>query len=277
MKNRNTPATNTLEAHIKRYASARYDLLIMIVLTVVNIVMMFTGSESMMLFSASIPYYLVGSGYWYNDKEMLIFGLVVAAVCLIIYLICWIMSKKKYQWLIVATILFILDSAYMAWIYIASGELESGIFDMVIHALVLYYLIAGIITGKKLKSLKEENALGEGIAEADSISNLQYDETENEQEIENSLYKRRADTDVKFRTLAEAEHNGHKIIYRRVKRVNELVIDGYVYDEIEMLIETPHVLTAKIDGETVKAGLASSSKSFIIVNEIEIAKKIRIM
>lgn len=277
MKNRNTLATNTLEAHVKRYGSARVDLLIMIVLTVANIVMMFTGSESMMLFSASIPYYLVGSGYWYNDKEMLIFGLVVAAVCLLIYLVCWIMSKKKYQWLIVAAILFAADSAFMAWLYISSGDFTSGIFDIVIHALVLYYLIAGIITGRKLKALKEESSLGEGIEGPDSLSYTDYEENENEQEAENSVYKKRADTDVKFRTLAEAEHNGHIISYRRLKRANELVIDGYVYDEIEMLIETPHVLTAKIDGDLIQAGLKEPSLSFISVNGNIVSKKIRII
>ena len=60
MKKNNSPATNTLDAHVKRYSSARNDLLAMIILTVANIVMMFFGSESMMLFSASIPYFAVG-------------------------------------------------------------------------------------------------------------------------------------------------------------------------------------------------------------------------
>ena len=80
MKNRNALATNTLEAHVKRYGSARVDLLIMIVLTVVNIVLMFFGSETMMLFSASIPYIAVGMGYWNADNEMLIFGIIVACL-----------------------------------------------------------------------------------------------------------------------------------------------------------------------------------------------------
>ncbi len=277
MKDKNALAKNTLEAHTKRYAAARADLLIMTVLTILNIVTMFFGNESMMLFSASIPYFAVGSGYWYNDKELLIFGIIIAVISISLYLLCWILSKKRYQWLIVATVLFAIDSAYMLWLYFSAGELASGVFDIVIHALVLYYLIAGIITGKKLKALKEEGRLGEGIADDETLSKTQYEYTENDEETENSVYKRRADIDTKFRVLAEAAHNGHSIIYRRVKRNNELVIDGYIYDEIEMLIETPHVLSAKIDGDLIQAGLRNPSNSFISVNGNEIVKKIRIM
>ena len=273
MKNNNSPATNTLEAHTKRYSSARADLLIMIVLTVVNIVMMFTGSESMMLFSATIPYFAVGAGYWEGDQEVMIFGIGIAVVCIALYLLCWFMSKKKYQWLIIASVLFALDTAAMIYLYASSGEIASGTFDIVIHAFVLYYLIVGIITGKKLKELKaNENTLGEGLAE----ENLT--EYENQVDLVNeTTYKRRADMDVKFRILAEAEYNGHYIAYRRVKRVNELVVDGYVYDEIEMLVETPHELTAVINGDIIQAGLAASSKSYINVNGNQIAKKIRLM
>ena len=275
MKNNNAPATNTLEAHLKRYSSARNDLLAMILLTVANIVMMFFGSESMMLFSASIPYFAVGMGYWNYDTQMTVIGVAVAVICVALYLLCWFMSKKKYQWLIVATVLFTVDTAAMLWLYISSGDISSGVFDIVIHAFVLYYLVVGIITGKKLKELKaNENTLGEGITE-ENFSTVNTEE-ENPYKDHNSVYKRRADTDVKSRILAEGEHNGHHIIYRRVKRTNELVIDGYVYDEIEMLVETPHRLTAVIEGELINAGIGNNSRSYITVDGKEIASKLRL-
>ena len=277
MKNTNAPATSTLDAHIKRYSSARADLLIMIVLTVVNIVLMFFGSESMMLFSATIPYFAVGAGYWEGDQKVMIFGIVIAVISIALYLLCWLLSKKRYQWLIVATVLFTLDTTAMIYLYASSGEIGSGIFDIVIHALVLYYLVVGIITGKKLKALKENNSLGEGIAETENSLHIDNNENEVSFDNENSSYKRRAETDIKFRVLAEATYNGHSIVYRRVKRNNELVIDGYIYDEIEMLVETPHVLSAKIDSVLVQAGLRNPSNSFISVNGKEIVKKIRIM
>lgn len=273
MKNTNAPAKNTLEAHVKRYASARNNLIIMIIFTVVNIVTMFFGSESMMLFSATIPYFAVGMGYWKADSEFLI-----AVISIALYLLCWFMSKKNYIWLIVATVLFSIDTAAMIYLYASTGEFESDIFDIVIHAFVLYYLIVGIVVGKKLKEIKANSvSLGEGITETTDGEFTENVYNENSDVIENTIYKRRADADVKSRILAEAVYNGRSIVYRRVKRTNELVIDGYVYDEIEMLVETPHVLTAKIDGDVIQAGLRNPSNSYISVNGTDIAKKLRII
>ena len=269
MKN-NAPARNTLEAHKKRYQAARADLLIMIVLTVANIVLLFVGSDTMMLFSAMIPYISVINGYFYNGG---IIYYVIAAVVIALYILCWFMSKKKYPWLIVATVLFALDSVYLVELCVVSGDFASSTIDFIIHALVLYYLIAGIITGKKLKEIEgSSDSLGEGISDefcSDCEVNRDYDG--------NTTYIRRADAEVKHRVLAEAEYNGHHICYRRVKRINELIVDGYVYDEIEMLVETPHKLTAVINGETIQAGITSSSISYIDVNGNRIAKKLRLI
>lgn len=282
MKNSNAPAKNTLEAHIKRYSNARNDLLLMIILTLVNIVMMFFGSESMLLFSATVPYFAIGLGYWDGDEELLIFGIIVAVISIALYLLCWFLSKKSYVWLIVASILFAIDTAAMIYLYASSGEFDSGIFDMIIHAFVLYYLIAGVIVGNKLKSIKNDSAmLGEGIADgyngAYSGAMAENSYSYNTDASGNTVYKRRAEADSSFRVLADAVYNGHSIFYRRVRHVNELVIDGYVYDEIEMLIETPHVLTAIIDGDTIQAGLRNPSSSYISINGTDIVKKMRII
>ena len=51
--------TTPRDVHLQRIKTARTDLLLMIVLTVVNIVLYFTQSQAMMLFSASVPYYAV--------------------------------------------------------------------------------------------------------------------------------------------------------------------------------------------------------------------------
>ena len=56
---------------------------------------------------------------------------------------------------------------------------------------------------------------------------------------------------------------GYEICYRRVKRVNELVINGIVYDEIKGVIEFPHTLSAAVDGHTIEAGLSEDSYSYI--------------
>ena len=74
----------------------------------------------------------------------------IAVITVILYVLCWYMSKKRYGWMIVALVMFILDTLAMAGMYLGLGEI-SGILDVVIHAWVLYYLIIGVKYGKKEK------------------------------------------------------------------------------------------------------------------------------
>ena len=75
----------------EKYKTARYNLLLMLILTVVNIVLFFTGSETMFLFSASIPYYSICVGWMLGALSLLVIG----AVVLIAFLICWLLSKRS--------------------------------------------------------------------------------------------------------------------------------------------------------------------------------------
>ena len=75
---------------------------------------------------------------------------------------------------------------------------------------------------------------------------------------------RRADRSVKARILLEARAEKYEICYRRVKSVNELVINGIVYDEKKGVLEFPHNLSAVVDGHTIEAGLSDDSYSYIM-------------
>ena len=75
---------------------------------------------------------------------------------------------------------------------------------------------------------------------------------------------RRANRSVKVRILLEARVEEYEICYRRVKSVNELVINGVVYDEKKGVIEFAHNLSAVVDGHTIEAGLSDDSYSYIM-------------
>lgn len=80
----------------------------------------------------------------------------------------------------------------------------------------------------------------------------------------NSPVLRHDDPTVKSRILAKATVEGYKICYRRVKSVNELVINGRVYDEKKGVIEFAHKLCASIDGHSFEAGMDESGYSYIM-------------
>lgn len=86
---------------------------------------------------------------------------------------------------------------------------------------------------------------------------------------------RRADTSVKSKTLLEAKVQGYHICYRRVKSTNELVVNGWVYDEMTAVVEFEHRLCARVDGHNIEAGCDSESFSYILMDGQTVARKKR--
>ena len=266
-----------------KYNSARANLLIAVVLTVVNIGILFIDSSYYFLFSIFVPYFIALMGMMITGKlpeeaytdglteteflgtPALIVMLVIAFVVLSLYLLSWIFSKKgRVGWLIFALVIFSLDTLLML---LLQGISES-IIDIVFHILVIVYLSIGISSHYKLKNLPEEEITQE-------TANETLEENQDAQ-VQNSPILRMADLDAKAKILLETQKDGFVITYRRVKRVNELVINGNVYDEYEALIENAHILVGKVNGKTIEAGF-DGFKSYIKIDGEVIAKKVRLV
>ena len=79
----------------------------------------------------------------------------------------------------------------------------------------------------------------------------------------------------KGRILLEARKGNYNICYRRVGIVNELVINGDVWDEYRAVVEFEHCLAAVIDGNKIEAGYSEDGESYIAFNGHWIAEKQR--
>lgn len=246
---------------VDNYKIARSNLLLMLVLTTINIALMYFESNTYLLFSATVPMFLAVLGFaWEAYGVILIVG-----VILLLYLLCWIFSKRHYAWMIIAAILFTIDTIFMLIIYLEAFD-ASVILDILIHAWVMYYLILGIVSGVKLK--KE---VGSNFKESvKTVKEVEEDElTINESPL-------RMAEDVKARIFLEEDVLGRYVVYRRVKRTNELVIDGYVYDEYEALVETEHWLRADINGHIIEAGFDGKGFSYIKADGEVVKRKLRL-
>ena len=93
----------------------------------------------------------------------------------------------------------------------------------------------------------------------------------------NSVPLRRIDEEEKCRILLEGNYGTYRVVYRRVKSTNQLVINNYIYDELTMVIEPAHTLSARIDGHDFVVGYDGRSCSYFLVDGNEIAKKIRMI
>ena len=154
----------------RRYASARMNLLWVVLFTAINIVLLVSNSYTYFLFSAFIPYAIVDYGmivcgkypadfygdlgqFQFFDTTVLVVLIAVAAVICVLYLLCWIFSKKRrVAWLIVGLVFFALDTVFM----LLGGISADRILDIVFHGWVIISLTGGIIAHSKLKKLPEE-------------------------------------------------------------------------------------------------------------------------
>ncbi|MGN1344595.1 MAG: hypothetical protein ACI4U3_08440 [Traorella sp.] len=243
----------------EKYQQSRNNLFLMIILTIINMILAFIGSDIMLLFSATIPYFMAVVGY-YLDLPVYLIG---ACCLMLVYLGCWYLSKRHVFGLVIALFLFILDILFMFWTY--NFELNvSMILDILIHIWVLYYLISGVITGFKLKK--------EYVNESEVV--IEEMDEEEAYEKANEVALRKA-SDTKARVLLEFDTDFGHVVYRRVKKVNELVVNGKVYDEYEALVEFPHSLLAKVDGHVVEVGY-DGKNSYALVDGNLVLKKLRL-
>ena len=280
-KNKTAPQMSDRDRFEQRYRSSRGSLLIVLIFTAINMGLLVTKQFTYFLFSAYIPYLITDIGmalsgqypadYYTGDFEnAAIFGknffyimLAVAIVILMVYLICWIFSKdKRSGWLIFALVLFSIDTVLML---LLNGIASNMIFDLLFHAWVIFDLANGIIAVKKLKKLPAE-PVEEVAAEENAVLTT-----------EDSIHIRYADMEAKNRIFLETDVDGHKVVYRRVGKVNELVIDGRVYDEFVGLVEPAHSLEAVIGGRRIEAGFDGGVHVYINVDGTEVLKKTRLI
>ena len=151
---------NSREYLENKMKSARHSLLLVLIFTVVNLVLLLADGNTYFLFSASVPYYLTAFGMG-MDAEMGISvftttALVISAVILAAYLLCWIFSKKRVGWYVVALVLFILDTVLLVRLALSFDALADSIMDLVFHAWVVLELCQALSCHKKLKALPPE-------------------------------------------------------------------------------------------------------------------------
>ncbi len=276
----------------RKYNASRANLLLVVIVTLVNLLLVSTGSDSYFLFSAYIPYFITVIGlswcgmlppeyyeapleeYIFFDKSLFAALLILAVILTSLYLLAWFMSKKnRVGWIIFALVFFGLDTAGML---ILNGFAAESIMNIVFHAWVIYYLVVGIVAHRKLKYMPEEAQENVYEAAAGEVTEEAEAPAAEAEAKPDSLALRKADKDVKHKVLLEKRMFNMDICYRRVKRVNELVINGNVYDEYVALAEQPHMLEAYVDGRHIVAGY-TGTHSVISVDGQQVAKKLRII
>ncbi len=138
----------------------RRTLLGAVVMTAINLILLLRGQAEYLLFSASVPYYLVWLGkgmdnYFApirpNNGVYTMTGLAAAALLLGVYMLLWLLSRKRGGRLWMAFALFCVDSAMLlAAALLLRQNIGTVLVDLLIHLVVLYQLAVGAKASRKL-------------------------------------------------------------------------------------------------------------------------------
>lgn len=168
---RNAVDKNSPDYLRSQVANGRHSLLLILGFTVVNLVMVLLDSGTYFLFSASVPYYLtlfskgIDNGFvdgaWPENGPYTIAALIVSAVILVLFLVCWLLSKKRPGWLVPALVLFVVDTLALLWCtFNLLNDSAGNIMDFVFHFWAIWELIRAIRCSSKLKNLPTEGYCG---------------------------------------------------------------------------------------------------------------------
>lgn len=160
---------NSPEYLQEKIGAGRHSLLLIMVFTVVNLVMVLLDSGTYFLFSASVPYYLTlyckgmdnyfVDGAWSENGPYTMLALAVSAVILLLFLLCWLLSKKRTGWLIPAAVLFVVDTLALLWCTLnLVYNPADNIVDFLIHFWAIWELLRAIRCGGRLKKLSRQRA-----------------------------------------------------------------------------------------------------------------------
>ena len=142
-----------------KYKRSRYNLLLVAIVSVINLFSL-SLSQSYFLFSAQIPSFFVELFMYTEDGGIapftdLIVPIIIGVILTIPYLLCFFFSKKRPGWMVASLVFFVLDCIFLVTMY----YLSDVILDLLFHALVLFYLVTGVINGYKLKKMPEDEPL----------------------------------------------------------------------------------------------------------------------
>ena len=192
--------------------------------------------------------------------------------------------------MIAALVLFSLDSVWLLLNFHISL-----ILDILFHAYVLYYLIMGVRYGLLSRRAAEAEAaeaplpngtltlnpdgtmadMSATTANAEDSADAESAPTE-QPVIPDTPILRSADEtgSEKVRVYVETAWDGHQIQYRRVGKIEELVVDGQVYAEMPRARVNGAHMTATVAGMQLEAG-AMGGSNIVTVNGKVVATTIR--
>lgn len=157
----NRPVKGTIPYMEQQSKSSRLALLITLIMSVVNIALVFTDLDRFFLYSAWLPYFKAVEAFIYMEFGMseATMSIVWVVVSLASGLVCWIFWNKSKLFPALAALLMTADTVYLATFFDKMGgadeELTSTlVMNLLFHIVIVVGLIYGFVNANKLEKAK---------------------------------------------------------------------------------------------------------------------------
>ena len=146
-----------MEGLVRKFKGARDKLLVLIVTTIISVALTVLN-VFISYFSLFAPIFAI-----FLLENV---GIIIAGCMILMYLLCYFLSKKYKVLMLVALILFIVDTLILLAFVLYTLEVQSKyvLIDIAFHAFILYYLINGVVAWDKMRKAPTEE-----VVEAESI------------------------------------------------------------------------------------------------------------
>lgn len=142
---------HTLSPTAKNDKAGMGSFLSFVVLTYVNFILIFVNAPLSFPFSAMVPQLVLGIAYSVYDETssmfMMVAGVIFSLIFASVYLVLYLLARKRTWPVIVALILVVIDSLVI--VYFVIDDFSSYIIDIAFHAWVIWSLVNLIRARKK--------------------------------------------------------------------------------------------------------------------------------
>lgn len=168
-----------LEQLKKQKNIAHYMLLATVIATVVNVALLLSNGGFHIPYSAALPYYLTLLGFFFDGYRLGTYtatGMVMAFVCLAVWLLVWWMARGRRSWLLAGMVLVIVDTvALAAYAFSFLTDPSACLLEALVHIAVIYEISRGLTAYKQEARLLEQIAAEEAAArETPPESQIEY-------------------------------------------------------------------------------------------------------
>ena len=248
----------------KKFETSRKQLLLVVLFSAINVLLVLFRINLSFLFSASFPLFIAQFGQMLSQETGGLLPLLIAAMfsfsIVFLYWLCYVLAKKYRVFILVALILFSIDTLFLIW-SLTFGLGLSIILDVAFHAWVMYYLIIGTKAWSDLKKLPFDEPV---------------EETNREIPLTQTPPLRHEST--KGKVIFSQIYENLNIVVKRTYGTTELIVNGIVFAEKKGLVEINYTLDAYVENTYIKVTLetvGNAGNMELYVNGILLAKKTR--